>query len=186
MDYPKLISAKALPDYHLELEFGKKHERRIYDFRKNLTHPAFQCLRDESVFNLVQVVDGRIMWPDHSDFSSHSLYEGSVPISVYPALILIQESILSVVPQTEVIYLFGSYAKNTATADSDLDIYVVVADSLPGNPMDKCVDIRLQLFGKLYIPLDLIIQHSAVFRDRKKYPTIENVVANEGRILYAA
>ena len=67
---------------------------------------------------------------------------------------IIKEGILQTVPETEAIYLFGSYAYGTPHKDSDLDIYVVVPDSLEGNPLDVGVDIRMKLFGKMRMPMD--------------------------------
>jgi predicted nucleotidyltransferase len=40
----------------------------------------------------------------------------------------IKDAVLHVVPNTEAIYLFGSYANGTPQDDSDLDIYVIVPD----------------------------------------------------------
>jgi predicted nucleotidyltransferase len=57
---------------------------------------------------------------------------------------IIKESVLKTVP-AEVIYLFGSYANGMPNRDSDLDIYVVVPDSVQQNPLDVGVAIRKNL-----------------------------------------
>jgi predicted nucleotidyltransferase len=106
--------------------------------------------------------------------------------AVAKELELIKDSVLQVVPDTETIYLFGSYAYGTPHEDSDLDIYVVVPDSVEENPMDLGVLVRRQLRYKRKLPMDLLLGRSSVFNRRKLGLTLENTVAQEGRLLYAA
>ena len=97
---------------------------------------------------------------------------------------IIKEGILQVVPDTEAIYLFGSYAYGTPHKDSDLDIYVVVPDDLEGNPLDVSVDIRMRLFGKMQMPMDLMLGRSSAFKRRSQGPTMQRTIVNEGMKLY--
>ena len=97
---------------------------------------------------------------------------------------LIQENILKVVPETEAIYLFGSYAYGTPHADSDLDIYVVVPDSVKEYPLDIGVEIRKSLRNKRTMPMDLLVGKASVFHNRKLGSTIENTIAKDGVKLY--
>ncbi|MCL2513238.1 MAG: nucleotidyltransferase domain-containing protein [Oscillospiraceae bacterium] len=96
---------------------------------------------------------------------------------------LIKESILKTVPAEE-IYLFGSYAYGTPHKDSDLDIYVVVPDSVQRKPLDVAVEIRDSLYKKINMPMDLQIGKHSVFHRRKEGPTIQRTVAQRGVKLY--
>jgi predicted nucleotidyltransferase len=96
---------------------------------------------------------------------------------------LIKDSVLQVVPDTEAIYLFGSYAYGEPNEDSDLDIYVVMPDSIE-NPTMKSVDIRMKMFGRQQFAIDMLAQSVSVFQRRKNGLTLERTVAQEGRLLY--
>ena len=97
---------------------------------------------------------------------------------------LIKEGVLQVVPDTEAIYLFGSYAYGEPNKDSDLDIYVVVPDSVKANPLDVGADIRLSLWKKSRLPLDILVGTSSTFNRRKTGATIQRTVADRGVRLY--
>ena len=95
---------------------------------------------------------------------------------------IIKEGILQTV-SAEAIYLFGSYAYGTHHADSDLDIYVVVPDSV-ADPLDLGVAIRKSLRYKRRLPMDLLVGRSSVFHRRKEGLTLENTIAKEGVRIY--
>jgi len=78
MNYPKLCSAKPLEDYRLLLEYSNG-EKRVYDFRPNLTHKFYKSLEDAVLFADVSVNDGEIEWATGQDFCPHTLYENSLP-----------------------------------------------------------------------------------------------------------
>jgi predicted nucleotidyltransferase len=96
---------------------------------------------------------------------------------------LIRESVLDVAPDTEAIYLFGSYAYGTPHGDSDLDIFVVVPDS-SANPIDLNAEIRNKLYNKLHMPMDLIVKKSAAFHRMKQTATLDKIIARDGVVLY--
>ena len=96
---------------------------------------------------------------------------------------IIKDGILKTVP-AEAIYLFGSYAYGTPNADSDLDIYVVVPDSVQENPLDVGADIRLHLYKKADMPIDLMVGKSSIFKRRAAGPTLQRKIAREGVLLY--
>jgi predicted nucleotidyltransferase len=98
---------------------------------------------------------------------------------------LIRDSVLAVVPDTEAIYLFGSYARGEPNEDSDLDIYVVVPDQVE-NPMEKVLDIRLRMAARQRMALDLLAGKSSMFHRRAQGPTMERAIARDGRLLYGA
>jgi predicted nucleotidyltransferase len=97
---------------------------------------------------------------------------------------IVKAAVLSVVPDTEAIYLFGSYADGTPREDSDLDIYVVVPDS-GVNPLKTEVAITGLLYGDSFrMPVDLIVKHSGKFRRNKDLATFERVVDRTGVRIY--
>ena len=102
--------------------------------------------------------------------------------NVQEELDIIKESVLEAV-SAEAIYLFGSYAYGTPAEDSDIDIYVVVPDSVDDLIEIKAV-IRMNLRKKRSRDLDLLIGRSSVFNMRKEGPTLERVIARDGVRLY--
>ena len=77
--YPVLTAVIPLDDYRLALTFGE-NERRLYDFKPNLSHKFYRALADIKLFKNVSVVDGEIEWVTGQDFCPHTLYERSVPV----------------------------------------------------------------------------------------------------------
>jgi predicted nucleotidyltransferase len=103
-------------------------------------------------------------------------------IHIQNELDTITKSILQTV-SAETIYLFGSYAYGTPSEESDLDIYVVVPDHI-SDISELYGDIRMSLWKKKTIPLDLLIGTSSIFNQRKDGPTLERTIAEKGTILY--
>ena len=96
---------------------------------------------------------------------------------------LIKESVLKTVPNTEAIYLFGSYVNGTPHEHSDLDICVIVPDETE----DLCEvrgEIRHGLNKTLRMPMDLLIKKSTSFHNRKKVATLDKIIALEGVMFY--
>jgi predicted nucleotidyltransferase len=104
--------------------------------------------------------------------------------SVQRELDIIKENVLATVP-AKAIYLFGSYAYGTPSEDSDLDIYVVVPDSVKENPLDIGVSIRRNLRGfDMRFPMDLMVGTSSAFNRRRQEPTLQKLIARDGVLLY--
>ena len=83
----------------------------------------------------------------------------------------------------ERIILFGSHARGTATADSDVDLLVVMP--VKGSKRDKAVQIRAVLHD-IAVPKDIIVTTPEDFAWRKDViGTIEYPAAQEGKVLYA-
>ena len=81
------------------------------------------------------------------------------------------------------IYLFGSYAKGTNTEDSDYDFYIVVSDN-SGDRIDISQKAYKALRGIRKRPVDIVVGYEKTFDRRKNIASIENVVDNEGVLLY--
>jgi predicted nucleotidyltransferase len=84
----------------------------------------------------------------------------------------------------ERIYLFGSYANGTSTADSDFDFYVVINDNSK-KPLLVMEDIQC-ILGKtdIMMPVDIIAQYKTRFDERSKLPAMERQIVKEGALLY--
>ena len=96
----------------------------------------------------------------------------------------IVNAILNAVPTLE-IYLFGSYAMETATQESDYDFYVVIPDDSGMREREAVWAIRGSLVGKQKRSIDMLVGTQSKFNRRKDYIySIENVVAETGVKLY--
>lgn len=81
------------------------------------------------------------------------------------------------------IILFGSHARGTATADSDVDLLIVMPVS--GSKREKALEIRLAL-KKFRIPKDIVVTTPEDFAWRKGIPgTVERPAELGGKVLYA-
>jgi predicted nucleotidyltransferase len=97
---------------------------------------------------------------------------------------IIKETVLETVP-AEAIYLFGSHAYGIPDRDSDLDIYVVIPDTIKENPLTVGVAIRKNLRNtEMNMPMDLIIGKSSAFKRRRQEPTLQKTIAQNGVLLY--
>jgi hypothetical protein len=76
--YPKLTDVAPLEDYRLILTFSD-NEKRLYDFKPNLSHKFYEPLYNVKMFNAVSAVDGEIEWLSGQDFCPHTLYDESEP-----------------------------------------------------------------------------------------------------------
>ena len=104
--------------------------------------------------------------------------------NIQEKLNLIKDSVLKTVPETEAIYLFGSYVYGMPHQDSDLDICVVIPDSFPNNPIDVGVEIRKGLYKTLRMPMDLFVKKSTAFNRKKQAATLEKVILQDGVMIY--
>ncbi len=79
------------------------------------------------------------------------------------------------------IILFGSYARNEATEDSDVDLLIIM--NFSGSSFKKSVEILNSIKPK--IPIDLIAKDETDFSDRLKSrdPFVLEIV-NQGKVLY--
>ncbi|MEA3639695.1 MAG: nucleotidyltransferase domain-containing protein [Lamprobacter sp.] len=80
------------------------------------------------------------------------------------------------------VILFGSYARDQANADSDLDL-LIVERSLPDKPAEY---LKLkQAIGRLGVGIDLLLMSAGEFERRRQVPgTLAYWASKEGRIIY--
>jgi predicted nucleotidyltransferase len=84
-------------------------------------------------------------------------------------------------PQT--IILFGSYAAGRATADSDVDLLVVMP--YEGRSVNQSVEMRMRL--RPSFPLDLLIRTPDAVRQRLEIgDTFLHDILQTGKVLYEA
>ena len=81
----------------------------------------------------------------------------------------------------ERVILFGSCARGKPTADSDVDLLVVM--NYRGDWVDKAVDIRWRIPRKF--PMDLLVRRPAEIRRRlASNDSFIGTIMREGRVLY--
>lgn len=82
------------------------------------------------------------------------------------------------------VYLFGSYAQNKETEDSDLDIFVV-ADLSGKKKIEVTQQARRLLLKKVFMPVDILVCDIKDFNSRKDIEsTFEYLIASEGQKIY--
>ncbi|MCD8148280.1 MAG: nucleotidyltransferase domain-containing protein [Clostridiales bacterium] len=81
------------------------------------------------------------------------------------------------------IYLFGSYANNTYTDNSDFDFYIVVRDGVTDIAAETSKAYKAVRRVKQR-PVDIIVGTRSRFDKRKDFPSIENEVYRKGVLLY--
>ena len=82
------------------------------------------------------------------------------------------------------VYLFGSYAYNTANKDSDIDIFAV-ADLKGKKKIEITQQARRLLLGIVSMPVDILVCDAGDFNDRKNnQSTFEYIISTEGRKIY--
>ncbi len=82
----------------------------------------------------------------------------------------------------EKIILFGSYARGSATIDSDADILVVMP--VKGSKRKRATDIDLALVG-VDLPVDVIVvTPEELEQNRNRIGTIIYPALREGKVLY--
>ena len=81
------------------------------------------------------------------------------------------------------IYLFGSYANNTYTDESDLDFYIIVSDNVSDLAAETTKAYKAVRRVKKH-PVDIIVERMSRFESRKLIPSVENEVYRKGMLLY--
>ncbi|MDR3303120.1 MAG: nucleotidyltransferase domain-containing protein [Treponema sp.] len=103
--------------------------------------------------------------------------------AIQDELDLLRDIIVNTLP-VEQIFLFGSYAYGTPHKDSDLDLYVVLKDSVEMRDIDASIKIRIAVRDYANMPLDILVAKQSAFARRKVGPTMERHIVREGRVIY--
>jgi predicted nucleotidyltransferase len=90
------------------------------------------------------------------------------------------DTILNIIPDTEKIILFGSYANGKAHKDSDLD-FAVLTDIIfqRQEKLDILTKLRWTI-AKMGYNTDIILKNLADYTNDSKFPTLSKVISNEG------
>jgi predicted nucleotidyltransferase len=92
--------------------------------------------------------------------------------------------VISEAVPVEEIYLFGSYAYGKPGKDSDLDLYVVLKDSIEIRELDAMEKIWDAIYPVKTKSVDLLALKQKSFQNKKQHPTLERQIAEEGIKLY--
>jgi uncharacterized protein len=94
----------------------------------------------------------------------------------------VQEIVSQLRPQ--MVIVFGSYAKGTATAASDLDLLAIVDTTLPVEA--RATTVRRWLPGSL-VPLDLVVHTPVEIAEYRRDPfSLVSSVLRHGRVAFQA
>lgn len=81
----RVLSVKPLDDKMMILTFASG-EKRLYDATPLLDYPAFQPLKDDSVFKNAKVEHGVVVWLDGEiDIAPETMYHDSYAYDEMPA-----------------------------------------------------------------------------------------------------
>lgn len=81
------------------------------------------------------------------------------------------------------LFLFGSFVRGEAHADSDLDVLVVTDDTVI-NPRQESVRLRRLLRG-IQMPIDIVVVRESLFNAHRDTPgLIYREVLENGRLVY--
>ena len=80
------------------------------------------------------------------------------------------------------IYLFGSYAYETATEDSDIDLCVVINNRFSDHT--QYMKMALSLSYNDIRPVDLLVYKEKQFYNNTNPKGIKNTILAEGKVLY--
>jgi predicted nucleotidyltransferase len=80
------------------------------------------------------------------------------------------------------VYLFGSYAYGEPTADSDVDLCIVIDNNYKRS--DIYFQIAMKMSDNNIRPCDLIVYNEKYFHSSESGRGIENTIINNGILLY--
>jgi len=80
------------------------------------------------------------------------------------------------------VYLFGSYAYGDPSADSDIDLCVVIGNEYKRT--DIYLNIAMNLYENKIIPCDLLVYNEKYFVGAESGRGIENTIMKKGVLLY--
>ena len=81
------------------------------------------------------------------------------------------------------IYLFGSYADDTFTEESDYDFYIIVDDSVNDIPAETTRAYK-SVRNIKNRPVDILLATASHFASKTNIPSIERTVLQKGVLLY--
>jgi len=82
MKYPRILSAEAIDNHTLVIEFDNK-EKKKYDITPLLKKEMFSSLKNPALFRAVKVEQGgyAVVWDSNVDISEYELWMNGQPMS---------------------------------------------------------------------------------------------------------
>ena len=80
------------------------------------------------------------------------------------------------------IYLFGSCVYGEPHERSDIDLMVVIDDTL--HTTKKSTTLRRILRGHRTVPMDMLVNRSSDFENSQAFPSIQKTIKEQGLLLY--
>lgn len=80
------------------------------------------------------------------------------------------------------IYLFGSCAYGEPHERSDIDLMVVIEDTL--HTIKKSTALRKNLRGYRTVPMDMLVNRISDFEKSQTFPSIQKTIKEQGLLLY--
>jgi hypothetical protein len=82
MKYPRILSAEAIDNHTLVIEFDNK-EKKKYDITPLLKKEMFSSLKNPALFRAVKVEQGgyAVVWDSNVDISEYELWMHGQPMS---------------------------------------------------------------------------------------------------------
>jgi predicted nucleotidyltransferase len=106
-------------------------------------------------------------------------------IDIQKKLDELKSVVLTIIPETVVIFLFGSYVNRFPNEDSDLDVCILVHDDTV-QEIPCLVDIINIRIRNIRPSIHLQIEKLADFNRRAQLPTIAKEIMNEGVCIYGS
>ena len=97
---------------------------------------------------------------------------------------IIRDIVLKKLPNVVAVYLFGSYAKNTASKDSDIDIAILLERKLEWKERKSLLNYLYRETGNKGMIVDFVLKTNDDFQAERSYPTMARVIHREGRLLW--
>ena len=79
------------------------------------------------------------------------------------------------------IYLFGSCAYGEPHERSDIDLMVVIDDTL--HTIKKSTTLRRNLRGYRTVPMDMLVNRISDFEKSQAFPSIQKLIKEQGLLL---
>ena len=96
----------------------------------------------------------------------------------------VKDIVLQAVPGALQVILFGSYAKGTAREDSDMDVMILLEREYGWLERRTVLNRIYQDTVRQGYHIDFLFKTKESFEQDKVLPTISNIIANEGKVLW--
>ena len=97
---------------------------------------------------------------------------------------IIKDIVISSIPITESVYLFGSYAKGTAREQSDIDIAVLLEQDLHWRERNTILNRLYSDMSQRGYNVDFVLKKTDKFIAESALPTLSRVILREGKLLW--